>query len=422
MSKEIYTYLVKAGMTPAGACGMMGNLYAESGLLANRVDVLCLKRLKEHGKIYTDATYTAFVDDGTISRAEFLNPLPGKQYGYGLAQWTSPGRKGGLYDLCKSRKVSIGDLQTQLDWLITELKQAYQSVWNTLTTSDSVYNCAEVVLKKFEQPADVSASVVKTRADYGYKYYAQYADVPAQKENNAMTVPEKALQWAIDIANDQSHGYSQQNRWGPDYDCSSLAIQSYRQAGVNIDLNQVCYTGNMQQLTKFGFQDVTSSVNLNTGAGLQKGDILYYHISGTNGHTALYAGDGKIVHARGQSYGSPASGDQGSEIAVTAYSRSKWQHVLRYAGSASPSSGSVTPAPAQPTVKRYAVSTQLPIIKQGSVGTCAKIWQTIIGVTADGEFGPNTHKATIQFQKANGLEQDGEVGPQTWAAGLKSIT
>jgi peptidoglycan hydrolase-like protein with peptidoglycan-binding domain len=72
-------------------------------------------------------------------------------------------------------------------------------------------------------------------------------------------------------------------------------------------------------------------------------------------------------------------------------------------------------------VKRYPVSTQMPIIKQGSVGRAAKVWQMIIGVNADGEFGPSTHKATIQFQRANGLEQDGEVGPNTWSAGLKQV-
>ena len=113
--KRLFDYLVNAGMTPAGAAGMMGNMYAESGLIPNRVEILCLKRLREHGRLYTDATYTAFVDDGTISRAEFMNPLPGKQYGYGLCQWTSPGRKAGLYDLCRSRKASIGDQDTQLE-------------------------------------------------------------------------------------------------------------------------------------------------------------------------------------------------------------------------------------------------------------------------------------------------------------------
>ena len=142
-----------------------------------------------------------------------------------------------------------------------------------------------------------------------------------------MTIPESAAKWAINIANDQSHGYSQQNRFGPDYDCSSLILSAYKQAGVPIDWNVVCYTGNLQNLKQYGFADVTNKVNLNTGTGLLPGDILWYHISGTNGHTALYAGNGQIVHARGQSYGSPKTGDQGSEIAVTAYYRGKWQHV-----------------------------------------------------------------------------------------------
>lgn len=225
-----------------------------------------------------------------------------------------------------------------------------------------------------------------------------------------MTVPEKALQWALRIADDQTHGYSQASRWGPDYDCSSFAISAYKiGAGVPIDTSVVNYTGNMQYLTRYGFKEV--SVNFNTGSGLQKGDILYYHISGTNGHTALYAGNGRIVHARGQSYGSARTGDQGSEIAVTQYSRSRWQHVLRYAGTKSEAK-----AP-----KRYSVTASLPIIKYGSVNRCVKIWQDIIGVESDGEFGQNTLAATLAFQRSHNLEDDGEVGPKTWAAGLNTV-
>lgn len=241
-----------------------------------------------------------------------------------------------------------------------------------------------------------------------------------------MSVVQNALNWAVAIAKDQSHGYSQQSRWGPDYDCSSFVISAYKAAGVPINTQVVNYTGNMQGLLQYGFKDVTNQVNLSNGSGLQPGDILWYHISGTNGHTAMYAGNGKIVHARGQSKGGPATGDQGDEIGITNYSRSSWQHVYRYAGSEAVSPGSSTPAstpmPAAPTVKRYALSTTLPIIKKGNVGRATKVWQTIVGVNADGEFGPNTHNATIQFQKANGLEVDGEVGPKTWAAGLGGVS
>lgn len=231
-----------------------------------------------------------------------------------------------------------------------------------------------------------------------------------------MTIPEKALQLAVQIANDQTHGYSQQNRWGPDFDCSSLVLYCYKQAGVPIDTSRVNYTGNMSGLLRYGFKDVTSSVNLNTGSGLQKGDILFYHKSGNIGHTAMYAGNGKIVHARGQSYGSAKTGDQGTEIAVTPYYRGSWQHVYRYVGGGT---ASAAPAPV-PTVKRYPVTANLPILRYGSTGRLVKIWQTIIGVEADGEFGKNTLAATLQFQRASELEDDGEVGPLTWARGWNS--
>ena len=237
-----------------------------------------------------------------------------------------------------------------------------------------------------------------------------------------MSKTQKALQWMLDIAADNSHGYSQaqDRRWGtPDYDCSSFAISSYKQAGVNT--GNATYTGNMSDLLNHGFTDVTKRVNLNTANGLQPGDILWWHKSGNQGHTAIYIGNNQIVHARGQSYGSPKPGDQGSEIAVTPYYRGSWQHVYRYVGGGS-AKPAPTPTPApKPTVKRYPVSTQMPIIKYGSVSKAVKVWQVIIGVEADGEFGRNTLAATLQFQRASSLDDDGEVGPLTWGVGLSII-
>ena len=67
---------------------------------------------------------------------------------------------------------------------------------------------------------------------------------PAQAQN-----VEDAVQWAIDIANDQTHGYSQGaenatdwrpytgSREGTDYDCSSLVYHAFNHAGFNIIKN-----------------------------------------------------------------------------------------------------------------------------------------------------------------------------------------
>ena len=207
--KKVWDYLVSNGMTEWGAAGMMGNMKAESGIIANRVEILCLKRLKENGKSYTDETYTAAVDSGAITREGFLNPLPGKQYGYGLCQWTSPSRKVGLYDLCKKKGVSISNLEAQLEFLVSELKTSYKSVWNTLKSAKTVKTASNSVLTKFEIPADVSEAVKKTRIGYGEEIYNRFhgsqkqagSEGQAAKSEDVKTLTEEqAIQMVINVA------------------------------------------------------------------------------------------------------------------------------------------------------------------------------------------------------------------------------
>ena len=98
----------------------------------------------------------------------------GKQYGYGLAQWTSPNRKAGLYDLTQSKGTSIGNLDTQLEYLVHELKTSYKSVYSVLTSTNKVQAASVAVLLHFEQPANAQA-MIKERTNYGYQYYSQFA-------------------------------------------------------------------------------------------------------------------------------------------------------------------------------------------------------------------------------------------------------
>jgi len=176
IDEQIWNYLYDNIGNACGAAGLMGNLQSESGLIPNRVEILCLKRLKEHGMIYNDETYTAAVDSGKIDRETFIHPLHAGQYGYGLCQWTSPGRKGHLYDNCKFKGVSIADLETQLEFLMHELSTVYQSVLYTLKTASSVKAASDAVLKKFERPADTGSAVQATRAKYGQVFYDRFAE------------------------------------------------------------------------------------------------------------------------------------------------------------------------------------------------------------------------------------------------------
>ena len=63
----------------------------------------------------------------------------------------------------------------------------------------------------------------------------------------------------------------------------------------------------------------------------------------------------------------------------------------------------------------------MPTIKKGSKGKAVKIWQIIVGVEADGDFGSKTKTATIEFQRKYKLAQDGIVGENTWKVGLESL-
>jgi murein DD-endopeptidase MepM/ murein hydrolase activator NlpD len=68
----------------------------------------------------------------------------------------------------------------------------------------------------------------------------------------------------------------------------------------------------------------------------------------------------------------------------------------------------VTPTPAPAPAKAT--------LKVGSKGSLVKVLQKKLGVTADGDFGPNTKNAVMAFQSKHGLVADGIVGAKTWAA------
>lgn len=80
-----------------------------------------------------------------------------------------------------------------------------------------------------------------------------------------------------------------------------------------------------------------------------------------------------------------------------------------------------TPAPTPTPTTRVSVSCSLPMLKVGSKGKAVKVWQTIVGTTADGDYGNNTKNATIALQKSAKIGQDGIVGKDTWTVGLNSL-
>lgn len=143
---------------------------------------------------------------------------------------------------------------------------------------------------------------------------------------------EKAVQWAIDTANDDSHGYSQANRWGnPDYDCASFVISAYRSVGFK--LKSAVHCGNMKQaFIDEGFVWIPNTeIDLSTSKYLKRGDILL----NTRSHTEIYIGDNMQVGAHDGTYDIYDYNDPGDstglEICPVKYTNgSRWEGILRY--------------------------------------------------------------------------------------------
>jgi len=166
VEKTIWDFLYGKIGNAYGVAGMMGNLYAESGLRPNNLQNTYEKRLG-----LTDTEYTAAVDNGSYDN--FVRDSAG----YGLAQWTYWSRKQALQNFAKSEGKSIGDLTLQLDFLWKELSESYKSVLATLKGATSVTEAATAVLTKYERPADQGEAVQAKRASYGQTYFDRYAPI-----------------------------------------------------------------------------------------------------------------------------------------------------------------------------------------------------------------------------------------------------
>ena len=156
----------------------MGNLFAESGLIPTN-----LQNSYESKLGMNDASYTAAVDNGSYTNFTYDSA------GYGLAQWTYWSRKQDLLQLCKSRGKSIGDLNTQLDFLYQELTTSYSQLLKILKTTSSVEEASNLVVTQFERPADQSSSTLKQRALYSQRYFNTYSmqkeEIAKMKYSNA---------------------------------------------------------------------------------------------------------------------------------------------------------------------------------------------------------------------------------------------
>lgn len=121
------------------------------------------------------------------------------------------------------------------------------------------------------------------------------AVVPPGRESRDKAV-EAYMRWAEKTAADNSYGYSQARRNGPDYDCSSFVYYALRAAG----LWHGSLAGNTESepgmLKAAGFTEFTwAGSKADALSHLQRGDVVID--PGFVRHTEIYAGGGNFVGA-----------------------------------------------------------------------------------------------------------------------------
>ena len=295
---EVYKYFSSKGWTLNAISGILGNMEKESN-----------------------------INPGLWQSLKYGN----YSGGYGLVQWTPATN---YTNWANSNGYSITDPNGQLYWIDALsastgqwiATSSYNFSWSAFKISgQSPEYLASAFLKNFERAGVEVESARRTAARKWHDYLKQHV--------GGSEVIEKAVNWAVGIANDNSHGYDQTHRDGPDYDCSSLISWAYYNAGLNTRPGYTPSTSTMYKaFTSAGFVDVTSQANLSSGSGLVKGDVLLKPGS----HTEMYIGNSQLVGASQNENGGVTggkTGDQtGKEIHVHGYYNFPWQYVLRYPG------------------------------------------------------------------------------------------
>lgn len=163
-NQTIYKQLVSAGMSPAGACGMMGNMNAESAMRANNA--------QDGMTSMSDTEYTAAVDNGSYTN------FSKDAVGYGLCQWTYWTRKQELLEFAKSKGVSIGNEDMQVEFAIKELKRDNSSLWSFLCSTTDIEEAASRICKEYERPA---VNNITVRANAAKQFYNQFSSTTVSK-------------------------------------------------------------------------------------------------------------------------------------------------------------------------------------------------------------------------------------------------
>lgn len=185
-SKAVWDNLMTYINNPIGVAAMMGNLFAESGIVPYR----CEKDNNSTNKFLASKNYTKDVDSGVVSENAFVNGglYEGKP-GYGLAQWSYYSRKQALYNMWKNGNYdSIGNIDLALAYLKSELEtHGYNDTLSVLQNATDIRAASNHVLFYFENPTLQGQEVQDKRYAYSQDIYDTF-NGSAPIERKSLTI------------------------------------------------------------------------------------------------------------------------------------------------------------------------------------------------------------------------------------------
>ena len=409
-AEKIWNFCINKGLTPFGAAGLLGNIDAESALISTNLQDSFQRHLG-----YTDATYTASVDNGSYTKERFIRD----ESGYGICQWTYWTRKKSLYEFAKKTGRSIGDLEMQLEFLFSELKTSFPKVLKILESATSVKEASDVVLMEFECPYNAASQKAK-RESFGQKYYTKFVTNKGGSSNMGYKYYTKGVPVKI-----SEHFYS------TEFDCHGSGCCS--QTVVNERLPELLerirehFKAPITITSPYRCQTHNTRIGGAAGSRHSRGDAADIVVKGVAPRiVAQYAESIGIL-----GIGLYETDDDGYFVHIdTREYRSFW-----YGQSEQPRTtfGKYTQTSQveqkEPVPNKQDTNNLNTILCFGNKGTAVKILQEKLiklgyscGVAgADGEYGYGTASAVRKFQHEHRLAVDGVAGHNTLTALDKAI-
>ena len=227
IQEYMYRKFRKAGMTIEGACAVLGQIQHESGFKPTNA---------EDSKGVNDDVYTSQVDNGIISKQQFMYD----GIGYGYAQWTFHSRKGNMYDFHRGKGKSIGDSDTQIAFLLWEMQHVYSNQWKLVTSSHDLETCSWELLDKWENP-DGKDRQKPIRYESAFHFYKQFRNLELGDDTD-MTENE-AIEKVLDLARSEIGYHEKSSNYGLDDKTANSGSGNWTKYARDLDALGTFYNG-----------------------------------------------------------------------------------------------------------------------------------------------------------------------------------